>query len=97
VSGELAVEVRCAGRRGRCRRLIATLHLFDIDEQHHRLRHSWESNWSVPSDLTGAVMLCCPRCSGNVGQREVDVFTLLSGPLEEYRQTGKMAIALLHP
>jgi hypothetical protein len=92
-----AVEVRGDGRHGRCRRLIATLHLFDIDEQHHRLRDTHQFSWSVPSDLTGTVTLGCPHCSGNAGQRAVDLSALLSHPLEEHERTGTTAIARLHP
>jgi hypothetical protein len=94
---DIAVEVRCAGRRGRCRRLIASLHLFDIDERHHRLRTTWRHGYSVPTNLAGTVKLGCAHCAGNRGQREVDVRPLLQGPLEEYAHTGKTAIAFLDP
>jgi hypothetical protein len=93
----VAVEVRCAGRRSGCRRLIASLHLFDIDERHHRLRITWQHGYSVPSNLAGTVKLGCAHCAGNKGQRDVDVHELLQGPLEEYEHTGKTAIALLDP
>ena len=92
-----AVEVRGDGRHGRCRRLIATLHLFDIDEQHHRLRDTHQFSWSVPSDLTGTVTLGCPHCSGNAGQRAVDLSALLSHPLEEHERVVQRLLPAYTP
>jgi hypothetical protein len=90
-----AVEVRCAGRNGQCRRLLASLHLSDAGP--HRLRISSEVGYTVPRDLAGTVMLGCPNCSGNKGQRELDLTQLLTSPLEKHQRTHRTIVITVPP
>jgi hypothetical protein len=92
---EPAIEIRCIGRRGRCRRLLASLHLSEAGP--HRLRISYHVGYSVPRHLAATVMLGCAQCSGNMGQREVDLRQLLKRPLQEYQRTRKTVVIPLRP
>ena len=66
-----AVDVRCTGDGGRCRRRVALLFWPETPAEAPRLKVSGTLGYSLPRDLAGSVMLGCAHHNGNQDQREV--------------------------
>jgi hypothetical protein len=97
-----AVEVRCTGKRGRCRKLVGVLFWpEDSSEGQPKLRvypgriMSYELNRDLYRH--DPIPLFCYGCTANKDYRLIELGPLLARPLAEALATGKTVTAELHP